>query len=497
MKKIIALLMACVLLLCLTACGRVAYPSGTTSAFSDEATTEQAPTDATEPLPTESSVHSISSSELIAYIKDFGSKNGSNPDFVSEIKREPGETSGETKITFTYYNGLVSASVREINGCVQTIMTMSLPSAYTAVYPSNTELENIHLAYIADLQLIMASDPYKDMVWHIEQMKNAPNEGTSSTIGTYMGNGWKYTTILSDVHVTCMALRYCNRCKTNAPNVSFSSDADICDTCNGGQSGSQPVSGNNNPSGGNNPAGGNNAPSGSSQPVGGSNAPSGSSQPAGGNDYPQRPSTCTHNYAEATCTKPKTCTLCGATTGSVIEHDWQFTTCTQNKACTVCGNEIINSAPGHRWSRASCTEPERCTVCNEVGAAALGHYMNFTKCGRNGCDYVDYSSIAGTYSNTGGYGVPVGTTTMVDIAVSNVSVTSSGEMHFTYNGTDYTVKVVQNNRGHSDMAQFDCYMNGEFLEGVTFRVGSALYDNRIYLDMFVADGCELYIMATW
>ena len=322
MKKIIALLMACVLLLCLTACGREAYPSGTTSAFSDETTTEQAPTDATEPLPTESSVHSISSSELIAYIKNFGSKDGSNPDFVSEIKREPGETSAETKITFTYYNGLVSATVTEINGCVQTIMTMSLPSAYTAVYPSNTELENIHLAYIADLQLIMASDPYKDMVWHIEQMKNAPNEGTSSTIGTYMGNGWKYTTILSDVHVTCMALRYCNRCKTNAPNVSFSSDADICDTCNGGQSGSQPVSGNNNPSGGNNPAGGN-------------NAPSGSSQPAGGNDYPQRPSTCTHNYAEATCTKPKTCTLCGATTGSATGHSWKNATCTEPATCSV------------------------------------------------------------------------------------------------------------------------------------------------------------------
>jgi hypothetical protein len=40
---------------------------------------------------------------------------------------------------------------------------------------------------------------------------------------------------------------------------------------------------------------------------------------------------CNHNYQNATCTTPKTCTLCGATEGTELGHNYE------DKVCTVCG----------------------------------------------------------------------------------------------------------------------------------------------------------------
>lgn len=44
-----------------------------------------------------------------------------------------------------------------------------------------------------------------------------------------------------------------------------------------------------------------------------------------------------HVWQEATCTEPKTCTICGATEGEALGHTWQEATCTESKTCTVCG----------------------------------------------------------------------------------------------------------------------------------------------------------------
>lgn len=170
-----------------------------------------------------------------------------------------------------------------------------------------------------------------------------------------------------------------------------------------------------------------------------------------------------HSWVDATCTEPKTCTKCSTTTGFEA---------------------------GHRWKAATCTEPERCTVCNETQGSALGHYMRCTICIHRNCDYVDFSSIAGTYPNVGGYGVPVGTTTMVDIGVTNVSISNSGELSFTCNGKSFTLTLQQYDVYE---AYFNCYLDGELVENVDFRVDS---ENRIHLDGFVVDNCKIYLMAT-
>ena len=69
-----------------------------------------------------------------------------------------------------------------------------------------------------------------------------------------------------------------------------------------------------------------------------------------------------HNYAAATCSKPKTCTRCGATTGSKLSHSygsWSTTksaTCTgygsKKRSCTMCGSSQYQSISplGHSYN---------------------------------------------------------------------------------------------------------------------------------------------------
>lgn len=46
---------------------------------------------------------------------------------------------------------------------------------------------------------------------------------------------------------------------------------------------------------------------------------------------------CRHEWVEATCTKPKTCTKCGETKGEAIGHKWEEATVDRPKTCSVCG----------------------------------------------------------------------------------------------------------------------------------------------------------------
>ena len=81
---------------------------------------------------------------------------------------------------------------------------------------------------------------------------------------------------------------------------------------------------------------------------------------------------CDHEWAEATCTEPATCTKCGKTDGEALGHDWQEATCTEPETCSRCG-ETEGEALGHEWEDATCTEPETCSVCGETQGDPLGH----------------------------------------------------------------------------------------------------------------------------
>ena len=61
-----------------------------------------------------------------------------------------------------------------------------------------------------------------------------------------------------------------------------------------------------------------------------------------------------------------------ALAGCGCQHQWEEATCTTPKTCTQCG-ETEGEALGHTWTDATCTEPSTCTRCGETTGTALGH----------------------------------------------------------------------------------------------------------------------------
>ena len=96
---------------------------------------------------------------------------------------------------------------------------------------------------------------------------------------------------------------------------------------------------------------------------------------------------------DATCTAPKTCSVCKATEGEALGHTWVNATCTTPKTCSVCGAtegaalghiEVIDAAKTPTCTETGLTEGKHCSVCGEVLVAqtvvdALGHNYDKTK----------------------------------------------------------------------------------------------------------------------
>ncbi len=86
-----------------------------------------------------------------------------------------------------------------------------------------------------------------------------------------------------------------------------------------------------------------------------------------------------HNFKEATCTAPKTCTDCGATEGEALGHYYLPATCLSPSKCFRCGDEV-GDVGSHDYIEATCTTPKTCRYCNEVVGTANGHnYERKTK----------------------------------------------------------------------------------------------------------------------
>ena len=71
---------------------------------------------------------------------------------------------------------------------------------------------------------------------------------------------------------------------------------------------------------------------------------------------------CKHEWAEATCTDPKTCTLCEETEGDSLGHSYLDATCEAPKTCSACAL-TEGEALGHNWLEATTEAPETCANC--------------------------------------------------------------------------------------------------------------------------------------
>lgn len=89
---------------------------------------------------------------------------------------------------------------------------------------------------------------------------------------------------------------------------------------------------------------------------------------------------CKHEWEEATCTEPKTCTKCGEIEGEPLGHNWTEATCTEPKTCSRCG-ETDGEPLGHdvlKWTvteESTCSkagvESGECTRCHETITSPL------------------------------------------------------------------------------------------------------------------------------
>ncbi len=83
---------------------------------------------------------------------------------------------------------------------------------------------------------------------------------------------------------------------------------------------------------------------------------------------------CSHEWEEASCEVPKTCSLCGETEGEALGHAWAEATCEAPSTCDGCGN-TQGEALGHEWVDATCEAAKICSRCKETEGEALGHVL--------------------------------------------------------------------------------------------------------------------------
>lgn len=146
-------------------------------------------------------------------------------------------------------------------------------------------------------------------------------------------------------------------------------------------------------------------------------------------------------------------------------------------------------ANGHDWEEATCSDPATCSVCKKTSGSALPHDIDVAKC-RN-CDHTDFSKIAKTYSDISAYDLVTGEV----YDVQNVKIGSSGVFSFTFNGESYALELVQKSHSYSyePMVKFDCYRDGKKEVDAVVEVYTG-YDN-VRLTWRGLQGCQLYIYA--
>lgn len=84
-----------------------------------------------------------------------------------------------------------------------------------------------------------------------------------------------------------------------------------------------------------------------------------------------------HEWADATCTAPKTCTKCEKTEGEALGHAWKDATCSTRKTCSVCSAVEGEYLP-HSWIDATCSTPRTCSVCSKTSGKPIAHSWEWT-----------------------------------------------------------------------------------------------------------------------
>ena len=472
MKRIMVLMLAFALILSMIACSNTKQDHTHNNDINTETQETIGSEDTTSTTQSvEKDEQNITASVIIRRVNADLAKDNLDP--ISNIEIKKGAEEGQEVTSFVCVNGLVTVNVTEIGGIVNYVMALCLPAQVMQKIPSKSLTEAAIGAYAYCMIPLFSCEPQIDSSWHQEQFANAPDEGDSSVvIRSYTSGEWLYTAMIAETYVTCIANRYCNQCKNNAPKVSFTLGAKVCDACNN-QSNNDASFDSDNTS----------QPSATQPPVTQppTTQPSVTQPPA-----TQAPTVCSHNYATATCTTPKTCTLCGQTSGSALGHTYSAATCTTPQTCNTCG-ATTGSAAGHTWKNATCTEPATCTTCQETWGSANGHSwreatcsapktcqtckttegsalphnLYYTKCST--CDHTDFSQYtlsSNTFCLDSWFDLGDGSGShYLEDGEASINIDSNGVCKVTFDKYSYTFTLVQSEVDVYGL-HFKCYMNG-------------------------------------
>lgn len=86
---------------------------------------------------------------------------------------------------------------------------------------------------------------------------------------------------------------------------------------------------------------------------------------------------CKHEWQDAGCETPKTCTLCQVTEGEALGHTWADATCETAKTCSTC-QKTEGEALGHKWEDATTEAPKTCSVCKKTEGEKIITDSRFT-----------------------------------------------------------------------------------------------------------------------
>ena len=88
---------------------------------------------------------------------------------------------------------------------------------------------------------------------------------------------------------------------------------------------------------------------------------------------------CKHEWMEANCSTPRTCSVCGKQEGEIGNHVWVEANCTVAKTCDLC--KITEGEPiGHDWVEATCKTLKICSVCQITEGTYSDHTAQVGVC---------------------------------------------------------------------------------------------------------------------
>ncbi len=93
---------------------------------------------------------------------------------------------------------------------------------------------------------------------------------------------------------------------------------------------------------------------------------------------------CNHNWNEATCIQPKTCSKCGEVEGDTIDHLWVEAEDGSSRACSVCGKEIHETISGSGDD-----------VISNISIGKGNYRIHITNAGKHSFSVISYDSDGG------------------------------------------------------------------------------------------------------